>query len=137
MLGDTYFAYPGGKEFSGMKYPLPVPDSSGIAMRVNKIRREMVEVYLEGRGVENKSYLLAVTMNNTLILSRVVRLDSFFRLSVNTDELPAGTAYVTLYDNGLNPVAERLIFVNDHKKMKIEMSSSSSVAKSVMKVNLS
>jgi hypothetical protein len=126
--GETYLAYPGGKAFSGMKWPLPIPESSGIAMRVNKVQNEMVEVNLEGRGVGFKSYLLAVTMNNTLILSRIVRLDSLFRLRFNTDELPAGTAYITLYDNGLNPVAERLIFVNDHKKMNIEISSSSSVA---------
>ena len=74
--GETYFAYPGGKAFSGMKWPLPIPESSGIAMRVNKLQKEMVEVNLEGRGVGIKSYLLAVTMNNTLILSRIVRLDS-------------------------------------------------------------
>ena len=97
-------------------------------MRVNNNQKGMIDVSLEGRGVENKAYILAITMNNTLILSRDVRLDSLFRLNVNTEELPAGTAYVTLYDNDLNPVAERLIFVNDHKKMNIEISSTSSAA---------
>jgi hypothetical protein len=124
--GETYFATLKGEEFSGMKWPLPIPDSSGIAMRVNNIRKEMIDIRLEGKGVENKTYLLAITMNNALILSQDVRLDSLLRLNVKTDELPAGTAYITLYDNELNPVAERLVFVSDNKKMNIGISSSSS-----------
>jgi hypothetical protein len=123
---DKYFATLKGEEFSGMKWPLPIPDSSGIAMRVDNNRKEIIDVSLAGRGVENKTWLLAITMNNALILSQDVRLDSLLRLSVKTEELPAGTAYITLYDNELNPVAERLLFVNDNKKMNIGISSSSS-----------
>jgi hypothetical protein len=126
--GDTLFAFIRGKEFSGMKWLLPVPERSGIAMRVDNNRVGYIDVLLEGKGVKGKAYALVITMNNSLIFSRDVRLDSLFRLSLSTEELPAGTAYVTLYDNGLNPVAERLIFINDHSKMNIEISSSSSVA---------
>jgi hypothetical protein len=127
--GDTLFAFLNGKEFSGMKWPLPVPERSGIAMRVNNSQNGMIEVSLEGKGVASKTWLLAITMNNNLILSREVRSDSLFRLNLNTDELPAGTAYVTIYDNELNPVAERLIFINNDKKMTIHISSSSPVVK--------
>ena len=93
--GDTYFAFLRGKEFSGMKWPLPVPESSGIAMRVNKLKRKWLKCIWREEELKTKPYLLAVTMNNILILSRIVRLDSLFRLRFNTEELPAGTAYVT------------------------------------------
>ena len=129
LQGDTYFASLKGEELSGQKWPLPIPDSSGIAMRVNN-NEGIINVLLEGRGVEAKAYILAITMNNSLVFSGDLRLDSLFRLSVKTEELPAGTAYITLYDNELNPVAERLIFVNYHKKMNIEISSSSSAVNS-------
>jgi hypothetical protein len=123
--GDTYFASLYGEEFFGMKWPLPIPDKSGIVIRVVNNSEGEINILLKENGVEDKDYLLAITMNNALILSQDVRLDSIFRLSINTEELPAGTAYITLYDNELNPVAERLVFVNDNKKMKIEINSTS------------
>ncbi|HPT22879.1 MAG TPA: Plug domain-containing protein, partial [Bacteroidales bacterium] len=66
-------------------------------------------------------YLLAVTMNNILIFSKTINPDTLFTARIRTDELPAGTAFVTLYDEALNPVAERLVFLNQYKKMKVQI----------------
>lgn len=41
-------------------------------------------------------------------------------IEVPFDELPAGIMRVTLFDNNQVPLAERLIFVNAHKKLMIE-----------------
>lgn len=123
--GDRYFAIIDGEEFSGMKWPLPVPDISGVAIRVNLSNQEDIDIQVEGRGVKDSTYQLTVTMNDLRLQAADVRLDSTFKLKLSTADLPAGTACVTLYDCEQHPVAERLIFLNAHRKMNIEISSSS------------
>ncbi|HNW57264.1 MAG TPA: hypothetical protein PKM69_05785 [Bacteroidales bacterium] len=122
--GDTYYASLEGKSFTGMRWPLPVPDSSGITLSVINNDNGSVNIIVKGNRVEGKSYLLSFTMNNALVLSREFRVDTLFHLTVDTKLLPAGTAYVTVYDSELNPVAERLVFVNNDKKMNISISTS-------------
>lgn len=126
--GDLYFASLYGQGFTGRKWPLPRPDSSGIAMKVVRSGEQFISIVLEGRGVEDNSYLIAVTMNNSLILAKEVRLDSIRKFGIRTENLPAGTAYITLYNNNLIPVAGRLVFINEQKVLKFEISHSSDSA---------
>ncbi|MBK9391154.1 MAG: TonB-dependent receptor plug domain-containing protein [Bacteroidetes bacterium] len=60
-------------------------------------------------------------MNKILIFSKDIKLDTLFSARIKTAEIPAGTAFVTLYDNELNPVAERMIFLNADRKMKVQI----------------
>ncbi len=127
--GDRYFAYIDGEDFMGMKWPLPLPDSSGAVLRVDCSSQQDLEIQVEGRGVKNCTYFLTVTMSGVSTHAADVRLDSTFKLQLNTADLPAGTACVTLYDCEQKPVAERLIVVNAHKKMNVEISSSAIMLK--------
>ena len=122
--GDTYFASIADKEFKGMKWPLPSPEKSGVSLQVNNSSDDMMDIILRGRKIESKSYFLSVTMNNVLVFSEEVKMDTLFRKKMQTDKLPSGTAYISLYDNELNPAAERLIFLNDYKKMNINIEAS-------------
>lgn len=123
--GDTYFATISGEEFKGMKWPLPVAEQKGVAMRVNKTGEGLIEILLSGRNTGGRTYFLTVEMNNVPVFSGEVKVDSLLRKRIRTDRLPSGTAYISLYDHELNPVAERLIFLNDHKKMNVRIGVSS------------
>jgi hypothetical protein len=122
--GSTYFAILKGMEFSGMKWPLPVPENSGAALRVNSSETGIINIRVEGKGVEGTTWLLSLVMNDILVMSKEFRLDSVFRFRISTKELPAGTASVILFNNDLKPVAERMIFVNSHNTMNIGISTS-------------
>jgi hypothetical protein len=124
LQGDTYFASIAGDGFKDMKWPLPSPVKSGVALRVNNSGDGMIDIILRGRKTYDKSYFLTVTMNNVLVFSEDVLIDTLFRKRMQTDRLPSGTAYISLYDNELNPVAERLIFLNDYKKLNIKIEAS-------------
>ena len=125
--GDTYYAILIGEEFSDMKWPLPAPEKSGVTMRLNNSEKGFIDIKIEGKGVTDMTYYLSLIMNNILVLSKEFKIDSLFRFKVSTEELPIGTANITLFDSELNPVAERLVFINDHKKLNIEVSTSASV----------
>jgi len=125
--GNRYFASIEGDEFSGMKWPLPVPESSGVVIRVNNEVDGALDIRVNGRNIKGKTYLLTLTMNDVRMLSYDISLDSIFKMKISTEQFPAGTAYVTLFDSNQIPLAERLVFINDHKKLNIEINSSASV----------
>ncbi len=119
--GDSYFAFVDGEEFREVKWSLPFAENSGISLQVLNDGNGWDDIILRGRGVADKSWFLTVTLNNILVFSDNIRLDTLCRKRILTGKLPAGTAYVTLYDSDLNPVAERLIFMNDFKKMDVRV----------------
>ncbi|MCE5346181.1 MAG: hypothetical protein LLG13_07845 [Bacteroidales bacterium] len=123
--GNMYYATLNEDKFKGMKWPLPSPEKSGVAMRVNNAGNGLIDIILKGREIAGMSYFLTMTMNNILVFKEDVKLDTLFRTRIQTDKIPSGTAYVTLYDSELNPVAERLIFLNEHKKMNVMIGVSS------------
>ena len=119
--GDSYFAAIDGKEFKGVKWSLPAHEKSGICMQVNNAGDGITDIILRGREISRKSWFLTVTMNNILVFSEGVTLDTLYRKRIQTDKLPSGTAFISLYDGELNPVAERLVFLNEYKKMNVEI----------------
>jgi hypothetical protein len=119
--GESYYAKPVEAESGNISWPLPEPENSGVSMRVNNSGTGSVDIMLQGKETTCKDYFLTVTMNNILIFSKDIKLDTLFSVRIKTDEIPAGTAFVTLYDNELNQVAERMIFLNASRKMKVQI----------------
>ncbi len=124
--GDTYFATVNNEKFKGLKWQLPYPEDSGVALRVNNTGDGLINIILKGRKIEEISYMLTLTMNNVLVFAEDVRVDTIYNKKLQTDKLPSGTAYISLYDHKLNLVAERLILINNYKKLNIKIETSSS-----------
>ena len=120
--GESYYAKPSEKEFGNISWPLPVAEDTGISLRVDNPGDGPTDIIVRGREVAGKEYFLAVTMYNVMIYSKEIRPDTLFTARIKTGDIPAGTAFVTLYDTDLNPVAERVIFLNHNNKMKVHVS---------------
>lgn len=123
--GDVYYSDLKGKEYAGMKWPLPVPEKKGVALRVNERADGLIDIEIRGKGVKGDVYYLALTMNNVLVLSEEIKMDSLVRFKISTEELPAGTAHITLFDSAFHPVAERLLFVNFDRIPVVEITPAS------------
>ncbi|HPT22309.1 MAG TPA: hypothetical protein PLR88_10210 [Bacteroidales bacterium] len=134
--GDTYFAALNGKEFNGLSWPLPIPERSGVAMQVNNAGKGLIDIILKGRETDGMAGFLTVTMNNVLIFSEEIHLDTLFKARISTKEIPSGTAFVTLYDKDLNPLAERMIFLNENKKLNVTLGVSSKIVDHVDETEL-
>lgn len=119
IIGNTYSATLHGNKYLGLKWPLPLPEKSGVTLRVNSSDKGMLNIGVSGKNSGNSSYLLTLIMNNILVLSKELKIDSTFKIKISTEELPTGTAYVTLFNNDLRPVAERLVYLNSHKQLNI------------------
>ncbi|MFC2104250.1 hypothetical protein ACFLS4_02730 [Bacteroidota bacterium] len=121
--GDKYFAVLKGGNYSEKKWPLPVPEESGVTLKVDYNNKSFLGINVYENGLKNNIYFVSISMNNALILLKEFRLDPLQKLNVNTENLPAGTAFVTLFNQNLDPIAERLVFINNHKKLYISIDS--------------
>jgi TonB-dependent SusC/RagA subfamily outer membrane receptor len=127
--GESYYAKPVEPEFGNISWPLPEPEKSGVSLRVSSARPGSIDIIVRGRESPGKQYFLTVTMNNILFFSRDIKPDTLFSTSIETDEIPAGTAYVTLYDSEFNSISERLVFLNANKKMNVHIGVSNPIAR--------
>jgi hypothetical protein len=126
--GDSYYARPVEAEFGNLSWPLPEPEDSGVSLRADNTKPGSLDIMIRGNETEGREYFLTVMMNNILIFSRDIQLDLPFSARIPTGELPSGTAFVTLYDKEMNPVAERMIFLNASRKMNVLIKASVPVA---------
>lgn len=124
MAGNTYFATLKGTEFSGMKWPLPVAENTGVSLSASSLYNGVLTIGVEGKNAGDSSYFVSLVMNNVVVLAKEFIPDPDFQMKVSTEELPSGTAYITLFNSSFKPVAERLIFVNPQKKLNIGISTS-------------
>jgi hypothetical protein len=135
--GESYYAKPVEAEFRNMSWPLPASENSGVSLRVDNADSGMIKIIVKGRESSGKKYFLSVILNNVLIFSKDITLDTLFSTRIRTAEAPSGTAFVTLYDNELNPVAERLVFLNHQKRLNLIYSTSPATARPGQETELS
>jgi hypothetical protein len=120
--GDFYYAILYGEEFTGMKWSLPDPEEKGISLRVNNNENGLLDIRIDGKRVSERTWYLTFVMNNVMVMSKAVKVDTLLNISISTKQLPTGTAFLTISDIEYNPVAERLVMVNAQEKMDIEIS---------------
>ncbi|MGI8582340.1 MAG: hypothetical protein ACR2KX_09085 [Chitinophagaceae bacterium] len=101
------------------KFKLPVPKKEGITLTVNNTNTNRAFVQID-RNVLNKS-----TYNNLLVVAQIFGKPAFMGM-VNFSEdatgmaipkknLPPGIMQITIFDTTGNPLAERLVFVNNYE----------------------
>jgi hypothetical protein len=60
-----------------------------------------------------------------MFYSKIVAVDKAKSLTISTGNMPSGIGVITLADKKLLPRAERLVFVNYHKRQQVEMTTGS------------
>lgn len=119
------------------QYPLPEIQHEGYIMQMLYNKGDVLTF-----KVSQSAALLEGQMQVALQMQGVVYNTATFTLKneklikLETGELPTGIAEVTLYNHNLQPVAERLVFVNDHKQLNITISPDKTIYKTKEKVTL-
>ena len=108
----------GGSE---KKWPLPVPAAKGISLHVTPIDNRSFAIEIQSDNYSSQPITVSGTMNMTEVFSREIILSKKQRIVIDTDQLPAGVANITLFDKGLKPIAERLVYVNSDKHLKFSI----------------
>jgi len=117
--GEGYIAY--WKDVIGIEHStaLPVAKDSGITLELHPMQGKTLFVVKRSKDIPDNIKLLhlTVTMNQELIyhfkLNLSVKTTAISQ--IKTDSLPTGILTVTIFDTYWVPLAERIVFVNNHQ----------------------
>ncbi|MFI5154607.1 MAG: hypothetical protein ACHQEM_00385 [Chitinophagales bacterium] len=117
--GDVFYATctnSKGKEF---KVDLPPVKAEGVTLRVLNGGKKIIFSVARSTGssLENNQLIVMAHMNQHLVYKATVRLQEILLSSgsIPVDQLPTGVLQITVFNNNLRPVAERVLFVNNHE----------------------
>lgn len=143
--GETYNAI---YNINGKNYKTPLPQSEalGYSFSVNNhINTNMVYITLKTNKATqaleaNKTYYLAIHQNNKSSITELNTsvLKTEYTIPISSKTLPYGVNTITLFDDELNPLLERMIFNpknKDFMRATVEKTSSSSDSIGI-KINL-
>jgi hypothetical protein len=114
---DAFYAT--WKDDKGLEHrtELPAVKTSGVVLRLLNSNRKLV--FSVARPPENPAYeklIIIAHMNQQMIYKAIVNLKENFMSGGNipVSQLPTGILQVTVFDMNEMPLAERIVFVNNH-----------------------
>jgi len=116
--GKTYYAVCQNDKGQSKRFDLPVALDHGYALSVNRVKDKIfVTVLKPAEATPNDElYLLAHTRGSVHFVNR---WDPEKNLSLQQDQFPSGVLHLILFDAGLNPVSERLVFINNSDQAQV------------------
>ena len=83
--------------------------------------QNQVYVQIQKRNLPTDTCLITLMIREQMIYSKVMGVEKTKTLTIPTDTLPSGIGVITLFDKNLLPRAERLVFVNYHRRQQVTM----------------
>lgn len=110
-------------QFPGMQIPLPKP-VSGISLTFKEMgKRLLFRLFTDIKRTNNQKLYFVVSHKGTDLLSQKIELTDFeTTVSLEKSLLPSGISKVSLLGDNMNPIAERLIFVDNGESDNIHLS---------------
>lgn len=114
-----------------MNVDLPAPDISGVTLAIdpNSKGQLHIQVAEQANGLDsNHNYVLVASTKGTVLFNKEIKTDKGnFDLDVEIKEFPTGIVQFTLFDQELVPRCERLVFVNSHDFINVNIEPEKSV----------
>lgn len=122
VYGNTYYAVIENDKFKNQKWFLPVPDSTGITLRADYSKSDKIIATIYNSGSLPGPYFLNMKVDENIVLSNKLFVDSLLKITINTDSLPRSIACLEILDWDSIPVAERFGLINKEKIILINIS---------------
>ncbi|HET6557488.1 MAG TPA: hypothetical protein VFG54_09255 [Prolixibacteraceae bacterium] len=104
---------------------LPVAEVSGVSLSVNSFNEEVLYVKVaENAGTrgDNLGYLLVGSSKGKILFNKEIDLQKgFAELHLQKEDLPTGILQLTVFDKQMIPRCERLVFVNNHDFIEVNI----------------
>jgi hypothetical protein len=121
-VGETYYAV---LTSDSKKYDLPNAVSSGVTMHVvNDTGSDKIQVHLASSpDLSDKSrYYLIAQSRGVICYGAIANFNNReITCVLLKNKFPSGIVRITLFDENLNPVNERITFIDHHDELKIDM----------------
>jgi len=117
--GNSYYVVCQNSKGQSKRFDLPAAVDHGYALNVNMVKDKLyVSLLRPAETTQNDElYLLAHTRG-------IVQFAGAWDLTRNTalfskDQFPSGVLHLILFDAGMNPVSERLVFINNSDQTQV------------------
>ncbi len=125
-----------------MTVKLPEPQTEGLSLAVNSADSEFVNVQV-ARSMDSSTdtvpaeYMLVGQTNGTVFYRKQITMnEDEYSYDIEKSKLPTGIIQFTLFDQNVIPRCERLVFINHHDFVKLEIKPDKSSYLTREKVNL-
>jgi hypothetical protein len=144
-MGSFYFTpVPGVKyqiQLTSLKtdklYPLPAIRDKGIVFHLLKNENDSLTFnIIQSPGSVKQTVFLRVQIRGRVQIMAAGILGDSLKVKIPTINSPQGIAEVTLFDQELRPLAERLVYLNPDKALNISTSLSKEIYKTREKVSV-
>ncbi len=93
--------------------------SSGHTLQLLSNTDKELRIKVSKSNIKKENVYIRVQMNGTVYMIVNIRLTNEMIVRIPLSDIPRGIAEITLFNNDLKPLAERLIFVNQDRKLNI------------------
>jgi 5-hydroxyisourate hydrolase-like protein (transthyretin family) len=116
--GKNYYAVCRNEKEQSKRFDLPVAVNSGYALSITGVKDKMYVSVRKPAGVaqNDELYLLAHTRGTVHF---VKSWDTEKNYLIQPEQFPSGVLHLILFDAGLNPVSERLVFINNNDQAQV------------------
>ena len=127
--------------YNNEDYTFELPDalSSGYVMNVNNTDTSKVKIIIQkSANIKSEHLGLSVSCRGVLYVFEKINFENENALSLNLSKnlLPSGVSQITLFDAKGEILSERLIFVNHHSVMKMNLTTNKNNYQPFEKVNM-
>ena len=99
-------------------WPLPVPKTKGITMSVSPVEERAFLVDVQSDYYVSEPATVVVNMDLTQVFSKEITLNKRQQLVIDVKHLPSGVADIVLLDKNMQPIVERLYYINADRHLK-------------------
>ena len=116
--GKNYYAICQDNKGKSIRFDLPAAIAKGYAISISGNKDKMYVTVLRSEETEpnEELYLLAHTRG---MVHFADRWDIEKNHIIQTEEFSSGVLHLILFDTGLNPVSERLVFINNQDRAQV------------------
>jgi len=117
--GNSYYAVCQNEQGQSKRFNLPEAVDRGYALSVNQVRNRIFISTLKPAEVtqDNDLYLLAHSRGIVQFTGLWNHATNF--VSLTKEQLPSGVLHFILFDANMNPVSERLVFINNDDQAQV------------------
>lgn len=102
------------------QFTLPIATFDAVSLNVTEQTKD--KIYLRVSSNVTASFVLTATARDEVFSTQMINnLNGEHVVKIDTKDFPIGITKLTLFNTTYQPVAERLIFVNPHRKLNISI----------------
>ena len=102
------------------KYELPMPINQGYSLKIPENNSDEIILKIESNACSSDdSISVLVVLGNKIWYAKTAKFNELNNLSIPIKKMPIGVAQITVFDKNGIPRAERLVFLNEDKKINI------------------